>query len=105
MRELIIPPAAASDPDSIEIIRAWIADGSQWISLFPNLYKDEEIEEESAWGFVLADTMRHLANAIAQDSESKRPDDVLDRIRRALEQELDEPTSSVRGGYVKYGAA
>jgi len=104
MRELIIPPEAVSDPDSVEIIRAWVGNGAQWVSLFPNFYKNEDYDEEWAWGVFLADTIQHLANAIAEDS-NKRAIDVLEKIRRSLTAELDDPSRTIRGGYVKYGSA
>ena len=50
MNELIIPPDAEDDPQSIEILRAWIANGSQWVSLNPHIYRDREFDEEWAWG-------------------------------------------------------
>ena len=48
MKELVRPPAAESDENSIEILRAWVAEGAQWVSLNPHLYRDRDFDEEWA---------------------------------------------------------
>ncbi|WP_444901156.1 DUF5076 domain-containing protein [Microbulbifer sp. SSSA007] len=100
MNELEIPPAAVQDENSVELIRAFVANGAQWTSINPHLFRNHEFQEEKAWGIFLADTIKHLASAI---SESKKVDgyDVIVDIVEALNNELDLSTSDVQGGYLK----
>lgn len=100
MNELKIPPVAVQDKDSIELIRAFVADGAQWTSINPHLFRDREFQEEKAWGVFLADTIKHLANAI---SESSNVDEyaVMVDIVEALNNELDSPSPGVQGGYIE----
>ncbi|MCP5150519.1 MAG: DUF5076 domain-containing protein [Ectothiorhodospiraceae bacterium] len=100
MHELEIPPAARRDDRSVELVRAWVAEGAQWISLNPHLFRDRDFAEEDAWGMFLADTVRHLARAIGAASDAPAAE-VEHRIHAALERELARPTSTVRGGYLE----
>ncbi len=99
MDELEIPPAAKRDDNSVELLRAWIAEGAQWVSLNPHLYRDREFSEEDAWGMFLADTIRHLSNAIALES-GKDQKKTIKLIKRAFDREIKKPTSTARGGFI-----
>jgi hypothetical protein len=59
--ELLVPPAAESDPNAIEVVRVWVAKGGQHVSINPLVWKDPQ-----AWGIVLADLAGHVANAYEQ---------------------------------------
>ena len=100
MKELIIPPAAARDPKSIEILRFWIAEGGEWVSLNPHQYRNRDFEEEWAWGLFLADAIKHIANAL-HDHSGKDRQEVIDAIRESFEAEMKNPTSKVRGGFIE----
>lgn len=100
MKELVIPPAAVADENAVELLRAWVADGGQWLSLNPHLYRNRDFDEEWAWGLFLADTIRHLARAIGSVS-GKDERKVIKEIRRAFEKEIKKPTTAVRGGYLE----
>ena len=100
MKELTIPPAAVADDDSVELLRAWVADGGQWVSLNPHLYRHREFEEEWAWGLFLADTIRHLARAIGAES-GKDERKIIKGIRKAFDGEIKKPTTAIRGGYLE----
>ena len=99
MNELEIPPAATRDENSVELIRAWLAEGANWISLNPHLFKNRDFEEEHAWGIFLADTTRHLSNALALES-GKNQEETVKQIKKAFIEELEEGTSSVAGGFL-----
>lgn len=58
MNVLEIPKSAQSDPAATECIRAWIAHETLHVSLLPEIFEDP-----AAWGIVLADIARHLANS------------------------------------------
>lgn len=100
MNELPIPPDAEHDPESLEVLRAWIANGAQWVSLNPHIYRNREFDEEWAWGLFLADTIKHIANAIAEQS-GKDPQKVAKAIQKAFAKEMKKPTSAVRGGFIE----
>jgi hypothetical protein len=97
MKELVVPPAAQADPKSVEILRAWIAGGEQWLSLNPHVYRDRKFDEEWAWGLFLADTIRHIANAIHELTGKDRIETVR-LIRQAFDLELEKPTTRIQGG-------
>jgi len=100
MKELTIPPAAQADDDSWELLRAWVADSGLHCSLKVGVYEAEGIPEEQAWGTILADAARHVADALSslglRDSEA-----ALREIRRNFEAELDNPTSKRTGSLVQ----
>lgn len=98
MEELIIPPAAEKDSQSIEILRAWLAEGSQWISLNPHLYRNRDFEEEWAWGLFLADTIKHISNAISEQT-GKDPKKIVKAIQKSFAKEIKKPTTEVSGGF------
>jgi hypothetical protein len=64
MNELVIPPAAQRDAQSLELMRAWVAEEELHCSLRIGVYEDQGISEEKAWGTILADAARHIANAL-----------------------------------------
>jgi hypothetical protein len=101
MKELPIPDAAVRDHDkSVEMLRAWIAEGALFCSLNIGMYVEgADIREEDAWGTILADAMRHVASGL-----SKRYDrsyrGALDNMKARFIAELDSPTSAAAGGFV-----
>lgn len=54
-KQLVIPALAARDPRSFELLRVWIAEGSQAITLQPGIWQDP-----AAWGVMLADLARNI---------------------------------------------
>ena len=98
MRELSIPGAVQRDQKSVEMIRVWVAEGSQWTSLNTDLFKDRKFEETWAWGMFLADTVRHLANAMTAENGGDKTQ-VMKQILDAMNEELDKPTTDIKGGF------
>lgn len=89
--ELGIPAEVRSDPDSTEVLRAWVAGGGLVCSLSPNAWEDS-----AAWGIVLADVARHVANAL-HDLEGIDPEKTVARIREMFNAELAKPTDNPEG--------
>jgi hypothetical protein len=84
-RELDLPPIATSNSDAVEVLRVWAApDECQQVTL--------QIcwKEPGAWGLVLADIARHVAQAYGR--EGQNPEEVFRRIIESLNAELDSPT-------------
>lgn len=89
---LPIPAAASRDPRSLEVLRVWIAGGEQHVALAFGMWEDP-----AAWGLLLADLARHIAEAHAQQDDQVDAEDFLEQIRAGLEAELDAPTDEVSG--------
>ena len=74
---LDIPPAASRDKASFEVLRVWIAEQGQHVSLRSGAWEDP-----FAWGIVLADLARHIALA----HQIQHPETDLDAfVERLLE--------------------
>jgi len=91
MNALLIPPAAETDPRSIEIARIWAAGGKQHVSLKTGLWEDP-----ASWGLMLVDLARHAANSYVQTEGSDRAE-VLRRIKAGFDAEWDFPTDNAHG--------
>ena len=94
-RELIVPPAAKSDPRAVELVRVWAAHGQQHVAIQPEVWDDP-----ATWGIMLVDLARHVANFYSQERGMDR-EEVLSRIRTLFEAEWGSPTSPVTGGVVR----
>jgi hypothetical protein len=90
-RQLRIPDAALRDEKSYEIARVWVAEKAEHVSLLIGTWDDPV-----AWGIVLADLARHVANGYAQDKGLERSE-ILQRIRSAMIAELEGPTDEPTG--------
>jgi hypothetical protein len=84
--QLLIPGAAKTDQNSLEVIRVWVANQNQHFTLRVGLWDDP-----AAWGLLLADLARNVAKSYEQDAalDAKA---TLDRIKSAFNVELDDPT-------------
>ncbi len=89
---LPIPAAASRDPRSLEVLRVWIANGEQHVALAFGMWEDA-----AAWGLLLADLARHIAEAHAQQDTDVDAEDFLERLRSGMEAELDGPTDDIEG--------
>ena len=82
---------AQRDKTSFELIRVWIAEQNQHVSIRTGVWDDP-----SYWGMMLADLARHIAAAFEQ-SEKRDPIEMLARIRAGFEAEIESPTEEVHG--------
>lgn len=95
-----IPAAALRDPDSVEMLRVWIAEQKLHCSMKVGMYRDSmNIPEEIAWGTILADVARHVASAMSS-MYGERGDECLVKIRDSFINEIGDPTSSTGGSFV-----
>ncbi len=100
MNQRPIPEAALQDPNSVEMLRVWVAGGKLHCSLKIGMYRDGMgIEEELAWGTILADAARHIAKALQGDSVQLQ-EASLARIAVAFDGEVAAPSSPITGGFV-----
>ena len=101
MRELSIPPAAERDGESIETIRAWIAENGLHCTINVGVWDAHSVPEERAWGMMLADVVRHLANAL-HDRYDKEREATQIQVVRALLAELNLPTTEAHGKFLDH---
>ncbi len=89
---LDIPPVAQRDKTSFELIRVWIAEQNQHVSIRTGVWDDP-----SYWGMMLADLAQHIANAHAMQDDKIDMDDFLDRLRDGFDAEMDSPSDDAEG--------
>ena len=99
-RELVIPPDAAADPKSVEMIRVWIADGGLHCTLNVGHWTAQKapIDENVAWGIMLSDVIRHVADA-TRELTGADPAATAKAIFQSLRNELAAPSSEASGGF------
>lgn len=101
MNERPIPEAALEDENSVEMLRVWIASKKLHCSMKVGMYRETmNIQEEKAWGTILADVARHLANALESGYGSDAQAS-LRQIRDNFIAEIGDPTSDAEGDFVK----
>lgn len=68
MRALVIPPAAQRDENAIQMLSAWVAERGLHCTMNVGMWSAQGRDEPAAWGTLLADVIRHLSNAMAEES-------------------------------------
>lgn len=99
MNERPIPPAAKQDENAVEMLRVWVAQHKLHCSIKIGMYREMNIDEEFAWGTILADAARHIAMALTSeihDGEST----ALKRIQAQFNAELAAPSSKASGEFI-----
>jgi Domain of unknown function (DUF5076) len=95
-----VPEAALRDPDAVELARVWVAEEGLHCSLKIGMYHEStDVDERRAWGTILADMTRHIANAL-RDAYGLDTEKSIDLIRDAYIAELASPTSDTKGDFV-----
>ena len=96
-----IPEAALRDKDAVEMLRVWIAEQGLHCSMKVGMIRETtNVPEEKAWGKILADVARHLSNALESGYSSSSAES-LKSIRDSFNNEIDSPTSTAKGGFVR----
>lgn len=90
-KELPIPDVAAADQSALELLRVWAARGTQHVSLATHVWQDP-----AAWGVMLVDLAKHIANAYSQ-AQGIRSEDALARIRAGFDAEWGSSTDQPSG--------
>ena len=86
------PPAAARDKASFELLRVWVAEQGQHVSLRSGAWEDP-----FAWGIVLADLARHIVNAELLHRKDMDEVAFLERLLEGFQAEIDSPTDEPEG--------
>jgi hypothetical protein len=63
-KQLAVPSVAQKDAASFELIRVWVAQQSQQISLRPGVWQDP-----AAWGVMLADLARNIVQVHVENDD------------------------------------
>jgi hypothetical protein len=92
-RDLDVPSEVEGDSKAREVLRAWVANGGLVCALRPETWKDP-----SAWGVVLADVTRHVADAV-KDLNGDDPARTVAGIRAVFNSELTDPTDEPTGHF------
>jgi hypothetical protein len=93
-KHLDIPPAASRDKASFEVLRVWIAEQGQHVSIRSGAWEDP-----FAWGIVLADLARHiaLAHELQHPNEETDLDAFVARLLEGFHAEIENPTDEPEG--------
>src|ERR1700733_8505880 len=86
------PPAAQRDKAAFELLRVWVAEQGQHVSLRSGTWEDP-----FAWGIVLADLARHIVNAESMQKKNVDKAAYLDRILEGFHAEIESPTDEPEG--------
>ena len=99
-KSLPIPEEAERDPQSVEMVRSWIADGDLFVVLNIGFWYEPErgIDEREAWGMLMADMVRHIANAHEEEYGHDRRE-TLRVIRESFEREIAKEESTHSGRF------
>jgi hypothetical protein len=89
---LAAPPAASRDAASFELLRVWIAEHGQHVSLRSGVWEDA-----FAWGIVLADLARHIVHAESLARKDLDQVAYLKRMLEGFEAEIESPTDDPEG--------
>lgn len=98
MKPLVIPPAAQRDDDSVQMLSAWIAEQGLHCTLNIGFFEAAGHAEAKAWGILLADLVRHIGNAIAEERGSPA-NETAAAVVASMHAELDLPTSGTVGEF------
>ena len=89
---LSIPPVAQRDKASFEVLRVWIAEQGQHVSIRSGAWEDP-----FAWGIVLADLARHIVNAESIHRKNFDEDAFFERMLEGFRAEIESPTDDPEG--------
>ena len=80
------------------MLTAWIAERGLHCTLNVGMWSANGRNEAAAWGVLLADVARHVANAMREDSGAEAVK-TIEALVEAFLTELGEPTSKASGGF------
>ncbi len=100
MYERQIPPTARHDPNAWELLRVWVAERGLHCSMKIGVYEENgPLPEDTAWGVILADVAKHVADALSKEGVRNR-DTALSEISRSFAAELQQPTAATGGDFI-----
>jgi len=83
-KQLAIPAAAQQDAASFELIRVWVAQQAQQITLRPGVWQDP-----TAWGVMLADLARSIVKIHAENDEELDAEAFLAALLEGFDTEIE----------------
>lgn len=83
-KQLAIPAAAADDAASFELLRVWVAQQAQQITLRPGIWQDP-----SAWGIMLADLARNIVTIHLENDENLDSEAFLAALLEGFDTEIE----------------
>jgi len=83
-KQLAVPKAAAQDAASFELLRVWVANQAQQITLRPGVWQDP-----SAWGVMLADLARNIVTVHAENDEDFESEVFLASLLEGFDTEIE----------------
>lgn len=98
MRVLVVPPAAQRDESAVQMLTAWIAEEGLHCTLNIGMWHNDGQPEGERWGVLLADVIRHVANAMHEEHGAD-PAQTISTVVASLLNEIEEPTSNADGGF------
>jgi hypothetical protein len=78
LNELDIPDGVTEAKDATELIRFWVANGEDFVSLRPGVFAPEH--EPGHWGMIIADIAKHAVRAMTQNDPSLNTEDLFREI-------------------------
>ncbi|MEH0019327.1 MAG: DUF5076 domain-containing protein [Desulfobacter sp.] len=99
MSELPIPEGIKGDPNALEMLRVWIGNKDIQVSMLLGMWEqasDNDIDEREAWGELLADLVRHIANGLTQSHDYNTAASEM-RIANAMLTHLGHGANTIQG--------
>jgi uncharacterized protein DUF5076 len=90
-KSLDVPPAVERDKAAFEVLRVWVAERGQHVSIRSGAWEDP-----AAWGVVLADLARHVAHAHHLKSRVNE-EEFLGRVLESFYDEIEDPSEEPEG--------
>ncbi len=90
--ELDLPDGIRDANQAIEVMRAWIADGTLHVVFDPETFR----HDASEWGRLLSDIAHHISNAVELDGQLSRYD-AIEAIREGFEMGLGQDAVTMSG--------
>jgi Domain of unknown function (DUF5076) len=83
-KQLAIPAVAAKDAASFELLRVWVAQQSQQVTLRPGVWEDP-----AAWGVMLADLARNIVQIHTEADEDLDSEAFLAGLLEGFDNEIE----------------
>ena len=99
MTELEKPEGIKDDPNAMEMMRVWIGNKDIQVSMLLGMWEEAsnfEIDERDAWGELLADLIRHIANGLTQSHDYQKDASEM-RIANSLIKHLGYGQNTIEG--------
>jgi hypothetical protein len=92
--ELPVPQAVHKASEGIEILRVWVADRKQHVSLQCGIWEDP-----AAWGIMLVDLIKHIGRAYNQQNNINFQDTIA-RVKNGFDVEWENATDNPSGNII-----